>query len=744
MAPEASTGGSIAMPTVGALVWQPHLPPLVCALAIAALAGSGVALYRRILTRMSAKKAALLMIPRVLLLALLVVALLEPLWSVRHRIRDARQVLLLTDVSSSMDLRDTDEGTRAARARDIAERLKRRLSGQVRLLEFDTDLREPGESSPARTRGTDLGGCLLALSERSDLSSYAALVLLTDGGDEAVESARLPGVPLHVVGVGSDLSRMDDLAISEVQFPVSVENGVDFEIVVDLRANVTPGNSQSAPDLKRRQLTLEREENGAWKKHSEKTADLSNRRARLKFGVLEEDPGLARFRLRLEPLEHECSSLNNARTFSIEVRRKSLHVLFFTRELGAQLKMMRSELAADPGVTFTALFRTIGERFTVQGERVGGDDLQAGFPRSADDLERFDCVIVGSFPAEAWVEEQMEALVRYAEKGGAVIFLGGQHSFAQGDYEGTPLAALFPWDIAAGGRELLRGAFPVSIPAGALNHPIVYGLASLLLEQGQVTVESANPTGDLKPGATALMNAGLGSRITAIVAVQQFGNGRILAVASNTLWKWARQASAVKEVYGTFWRQAVRNLAGPGEGGELLSVKWDRVSYRAGEQAVARIRVPRDRAEHLRLKATLAMAAETRQIPVTPLPGQARAFEARLLFKKRGTHRFVLSAYDGETLIESYEKVFPIVPLLDEGTRLEVDSRFLQQLAEKGAGMYVPETETDRLLEHLTRDQPGETMVSETSLVRGSSAFALCFLAVLVAEWILRRALNLF
>ena len=42
---------------------------------------------------------------------------------------------------------------------------------------------------------------VLAVSERPDLANSKAVVLVTDGGDEAVESQTMGGAPLYIVGV---------------------------------------------------------------------------------------------------------------------------------------------------------------------------------------------------------------------------------------------------------------------------------------------------------------------------------------------------------------------------------------------------------------------------------------------------------------------------------------------------------------------------------------------------------------
>ena len=733
-------------PWTAMLVWHPHLSPLACGVLIIALVGWSLLLHRRMRTRMSRRKAWVLGIPKALALLLLIIALLDPAWSTSLEQRPAdSSVLVLLDRSSSMDVIDDGKDARLARAERAVEQLEasvpRHLSLDLRA--FDAELRD-GDAGPATNalRGTDIAGALVSLTGESDLSSYAAVVLFTDGGDEPVQTAALPPVPLHVVAVGTDASQWHDVAVASVEFPATVEEGTEFEVRADLRGHVRSVAALAEP----LRVVLEREKDGEWGTEAEQQVDLSNLRARVTFRTTCEEAFLQKHRVVVAGIEGELSELNNRRTFAVDVNRKALHVLFYTREVGTGLKMIRSDLASDPGITFTALFRTIGERFTIQGERLEGDDsLEAGFPEDPEVLGLFDCVVLGSFPASEWRPAQVEALVTFVQEGGAVIFMGGEHSFGRGGYAGTPLADLLPWAVSDAEPDMERGRLPVTVPTSAADNPIIYGLGERLLEDGAPALEAVNVTGGLKPGAVSLMNAVLQQRSVPVVALQRFGNGRTLSIASNTMWKWARGSAALRAAHSLFWRQAVRHLCGSVEGGRLLSVRWDRPGYRPGEQASAEIRIlgGQQRSE-LELRAMLSVDGESSRLPVEPLEGQRNASVIRMVFTQRGTYRFRLVAYEGENAVETYEKSLFIAPRLDEGANLEVDEPFLRELAERGGGLFVRETGIDELAERLAERNQGRMIVSETSLVHGSPVFFILFLLVLVAEWTIRRWMNLF
>jgi hypothetical protein len=296
---------------------------------------------------------------------------------------------------------------------------------------------------------------------------------------------------------------------------------------------------------------------------------------------------------------------------------------------------------------------------------------------------------------------------------------------------------LYPWQLNASEPELARGEFTVSVPAAGAGNPIIAGLEETLAQQGAV-VSSANLPGMLKPGATPLLAVNVGERSVALAAVQSFGKGKVLGVASNTIWEWARKTEVMRGAYATFWRQAVRNLTGKVEGGRVLSVRWDKEFYRPGDLAVMEIRCA-----ELRLTAAVTMNNETKPLAVEPVKGRAGESAVQWRFKERGEYVFRLVAYQGENVLESYEKTQPVAPLLAEGSRLELDEEGLKKLAEKGGGMFLRESEAGQLAKNLAARLWQKTTLSEMPLAQAGPWFVLIVLGLLASEWWMRRKMNL-
>jgi uncharacterized membrane protein len=726
--------------------WHPRFSGVWCGVIFVAAAAWLYFLHRRMLRRVSPGKARWLLLPKILTLLALLVVLFDPVSAVQKNESVKGKLLVLVDSSASMDVADDYRQSRAARAKNIVESWKSALPREVSLdeLAFDTTIHPLRQKSASALRGTDLGGCLLALSERNDLASYLGVALLTDGGDEVLENPALPKLPLYVVGIGTDPATWNDVALAGADCPATAEKDVDFEISADVQARAGHGGD-FAQQLTQVHILLERAtETNAWEKISGQTVDLSNLHRLVHLPVKCSEVGIQRYRVSVGPVAGELSPLNNSQIVTVIVQKKSLHLLFFAEELGQEFKVLRNELAHDPGIAFTALFRTTGNRFMLQGDRQPGDEALAdGFPVTKKGLEPYDAIVLGSFPAADFSAQQMETLVQFCENGGTVIFLGGDASFGRGGYAGTPLAALLPWRISDREPEQAHGIFPVRVPPMGTGNPILAGVEDILARRS-VSLDAVNLVGELKPGAQALLGTRVGQQDLAVVAMQPFGKGKVMAIATSTLWKWAMQPEPVRPAYGLFWRQAVRILTGKTEGGQNLSVRWDKDFYRPGELATAEIRALGSDAAAVQFNATLAAKNQAAPVTVEPVAGQVQTFRVQFRFRERGDYNFRLVAYQGARVLESYEKNFPVAPLMSEGSRLEIDELFLKKLAEAGNGMYFSENNANQLPQQLAGKNSRKITAEESSLAEAGPWFLLAFLAVLVFEWIFRRKQGLF
>jgi hypothetical protein len=304
---------------------------------------------------------------------------------------------------------------------------------------------------------------------------------------------------------------------------------------------------------------------------------------------------------------------------------------------------------------------------------------------------------------------------------------------------------LFPWSISAGEPKLQTGQFTVNVPLSAANHSIVSEMSQLLSQASGATVESLNLSGPLRSGAVNLLDASLGNRTVSVIALQRFGEGQTMGVATNTMWKWTQESEVLKQAYSHFWRQSVRNLSQWEEGERFVGIKWDKKNYKPGEQASATIRVAgRYNPGQLHLKATLKAGEEPHSVSVEPVMGRENTFRAEMVFSKRAEYLFQVDAHVGEKLLESYEKTLVVGPSVNEGANLEVDHAFLDNLAMRSGGSYFRENELDDLVEALKSRIIDYAVSVEIPLVQDKYIYIVIFLVILMLEWTMRRKMNLF
>jgi hypothetical protein len=730
------------------LRWRGHLHPVLAAAIILILVAWLIFLFKRQRASRSLRQTVALLLPKVLIVLLLVLAYFDPVRSVIQKPKKDKKIMVLVDASSSMDCEDEPGSSRAERADGLSRRLTEQLQSLIDLetANFDMDVHRPDGTGAAtdQVRGTNLAKSLVTIADTANDSEYMAAILLTDGGDELVRNPRLPQVPLHVASVGTSPETWDDLSVADVTAPAIVEAGGKLEVSADIEARFGSKDFQMKVQLAR--VRLEEKLQDEWQVRGSEYVRFDNPRTRARFSVdAPDEPGPTMFRINVQNMPGELSELNNTRNFELDVREDTLHVLFFAQELGWDFTMIRKELAGDPSVELTALFRVSEQRFVVQGSRQPGDEqLEAGFPKSKGVLDLFKCVIVGSFSASQWRPDQLKALSDYVRDGGAVIFLGGEKSFGQGGYTGTPIESLLPWRIGAAQSEFQVGQFGVSVPPAAMANTIIAETARIISQAEAVSVESVNVEGPVKTGGVTLLEASVAGRLVPLISMQRFGQGQTMAIATNTLWKWRRASAELIEAHGHFWRQAVKNMTGWEEGQRFISVTWDQEQYNPGDSAVATIRIAgRHDTDKLNLKAGSTVEGKVTPVSVEPVMGRENTFTAEVAFTRSAEYAFELQALVGEQILESYERKIAVGTKLNEGANLEVDHAFLSSLASQGGGMYFPEAQFESLIGTLRSQLLGRVVSMEIPLIQDKFIYILIFVGILMLEWIIRRRMNL-
>lgn len=734
---------------IGMLVWRPHLATLASSLVILGVMGWLYLMWCRYRTRYTVRKSLALMAPKFLCTLLVLLALMDPAWRDVGQPDASQKVAVVTDISTSMDVEDHASGSRGERAGTIVDDIEGRLRGtaQVDRYRFDVDILDRDTKTVEGIRGTDLGRTLVSLSERADVSACKAVVLLTDGGDEAIRSERFPPVPVYVFGIGTDPSRWDDLAIGNADIPEEVELDTPFKVSSEIVVH------NASPDFAGRiesvDVRLEKRVDGVYQAVKTQTVDPRKNRGRVDFDVpAEKVPGSYAYRLAVAGVPGEMTELNNTLDFTVDIRARSLNVLLYGNMLDWDFAMLKRELAADPTIKLTSVYRKNTDVFVIDGVRHEGDTaFTRGFPTDEKALGLYTIVILGSFRADLMAPDAFVALKAYVEGGGNLVLLGGRNSFDAGGYYRTAMAPLLPWKESETGQRISTGMFPVVVPPEAEGHGLMAATAAILKGVASPVLESVNRVGERRSGTLGLMTGVAGSSVVPVVALQPYGKGQTLGVATDTLWRWGRMDGDISNAYHQFWRDAMRYLSGEVEGSRFLTVKWDRPRYRPSEEALGNVTVAGRYAEGaVDLKGTVEHAGESRDLPIVLKTGSD--FQTRVFFPRPGDYLVKLEATLGGEPLDAYERTIRIGSGVSEGANLAVDHPFLQNLAARGGGYYGREGDTDKLLQRLKAvlllgEEMRDTPVVRKPALLGLPIYIVLLMGALLWEWILRRRMNI-
>ena len=543
--------------------------PWAIALGAAAVAGAlTLRTYAQVRGNSQPLDRAVLAAIRLGAIAVVAFCLLQPVVVLSSVVPQQNFLGVLVDDSRSMQIADRDE---TERLRFVEDRL--RAGGDLRTaleerfaLRFfgfstETDRLDDVDELTYRGTRTHLGQALERAHEELTGVPLSGLVVVTDGADNAdggLGESLLPiqaaGIPVFTVGLGRETFDRD-IQLSRVETPRRVLRGA--ALVVD--AVVTHRGYRGET------VTVQVEDEGriVGSEEVELGRDGEPRTVRLRFTAAEEGPRL--FTFRVSPRPGEMVTQNNVRDALMLVENHSEKVLYFEGEPRFEVKFLRRAVADDENLHVSILQRTAENKF-MRLDVEDADDLVGGFPTTRADLYRYSGLVLGSIEANYFTPDQLRMIADFVNnRGGGLLMLGSQRSFAEGGYAGTPVADVLP--VVLGDAEAEEDFFvEVAVEptrAGATH------AATQIAESEELSVDRwnelppitiVNPITEVKPGATTLLTSASDDLV--VLAFQRYGAGKSLAFPVQDSWMWQMHADIAVEdmTHETFWRRMLRWL----------------------------------------------------------------------------------------------------------------------------------------------------------------------------------------
>ncbi len=240
---------------------------------------------------------------------------------------------------------------------------------------------------------------------------------------------------------------------------------------------------------------------------------VSSRTVRFEGGLQFEDidfrvdiyeKGAVQVDVRIEPFDDEVSAENNQAQRSIRVVNEKVNVLYIEGNARWEYRYLRAILKRDPRISATFIGSNVGPEVA----RNSSEHIER-FPNNRDDAFQYDLVILGDVDAGFFREEELsllEELVR--DRGASLLMLcGPMHS--PRSYDGTPVQAMLPvrFEPDAGWEEVPPSVYPVLTPEGRSSLVMTLENESELNDRiwsRMAPMDHLPPLIGPKPGATVL------------------------------------------------------------------------------------------------------------------------------------------------------------------------------------------------------------------------------------------------
>jgi len=561
--------------------------------------------------------------------ALLMVVLLMLQPAVRlskvAKVKDRAAVLL--DVSESMSL-PAGEGdeTRSERALDFLrknERFFKQLEAEYAFAwyVFDKELEKlegPPETLTTDGEGTDVTAAVSAMAGSGSGVPLAGVVLISDGADTTrlgserggFEEAELAALfkdmdaPVNTVLAAGEAD-LRDLSIVELSHDDYGFVHNPFEVLVKIRSQGKLA-AEAPVIFKQGGRVL-----------ATQTVKLADGEAEAVLSFTPRQVGEFLFSIEVPEVPGELTGINNVVRFPLKVLRDKIRILYIVGNPSWDERFLRGVMKKDPAVDLVS-FYILRERW--DDYRAMQEDVSLiPFPTHklfTEELDTFDMVIWQNFRGFMYMHgnysKYMAELNRFVrERGGALLMIGGHRAFFGQGRMDPMLLDILPVVPAEDVPNYIEEDFKIELTDAGMRHPVMSvaeGEARLEVWSRLPALGGINRTAG--PAAEALVLAEHGTRTASghklpVIAVREAGEGRVMAVMTDTSWRWnfvAVGQGMSNKHYQRFWENSLRWLLRDPQM-RLITLSADKGRTRPGQPVTVMLEVldetyePTDRAE---------------------------------------------------------------------------------------------------------------------------------------------------
>ena len=697
-----------------------------------------------------------------LLAALVLVLLWQPAITVAELKPQQNIIAVLVDDSRSMGLAE-DGVTRQAQAvkalqNGVLAGLNR--SFQTRLYRVDDaparidSLKDLQPNAPS----TRLGDSLKQLSEETSDLPIGAVVLLSDGDDNAggigadvINALRARHIPVHTVGFGRERAEHDVELEDAVIAPRALVNSrLAATITLHQRGyagakinlTVRDVSAGQAKVLAARSITL--------------GPDGNLQTETLMFDI--GGAGARTLQIAAAPLAGEQNTANNTLTRVVNVGSEPRRILYIEGEPRWEYKFIRQAEEDDRMVQIVSMVRTSENKIYRQGIS-DPKELAEGFPSRPEDLFSYQGLMIGSVEAGYFTPVQQELIREFVDRrGGGVLLLGGQFAMADGGWNATKLTDLMPTVLPSQSPTFHREADPKNGTTHTTAELAPAGVDSIITRLADDPAANAakwkklpylmdyQDPGTPKPGASVLANmiTPEGRKLPLLIT-ENFGRGRSAIMASGGSWRWQMSSPLGDTAHDLFWQQLLRWLVSDTPGHVSASVPAQMLLDSGAVTITAGVRDSQyNPAPDAKVEAhILGPSGVSALLEMTPVPDNPGQFQAAWSAPKPGAYLTEVMAQRADptgTVKELGRDVltFQRMDGVAENFHTEQNRDLLERLATQTGGQYWKPADLGKLAGGIPFSEAGVTM-RETKDLWDLPLVFFVLLLLRFSEWWLRR-----
>lgn len=720
-------------------------------LIVASVAGLGWLIRSRLpeaAPRMQTWRAGAVWLLQSLLVALVLVLLWQPAITVAELKSQQNMIAVLVDDSRSMAIADSGSDgktTREAAAvrslnAGILAGLQRRFQTRVYRLDAGIARIAKVDDMQPTAGATHINDGLKQLAAETADLPVGAVVLLSDGGEngggidlDTISALRNRRLPVHTIGFGKEQAA-HDVEMEEVS--------VASRAMADSRMKATVSFRQRGYAGGKTVLAVRDGDKLLASKDVVLGADGVIQTETVFFNA--GTAGVKHVQFSLEPLAGEENVANNATARLVSVSGDKRRILYVEGEPRWEYKFIRRAAEDDHGMQVVSMLRTTENKIYRQGIS-DPSELADGFPVKAEDLFRYDGIIIGSVEAGYFTPRQQELLREFVDRrGGGLLFLGGRFALADGGWGASSVTELLPTFLPNGKNTFHRDPATAQLTSAGADSAV-----TRLLDDPAKNVErwkklpymmDYQDAGTPKPGATVLAEMNVGRARLPLLVTQSYGRGRTAVMATSGTWRWQMSQALGDPTHDMFWRQLLRWVAADSPGRVVASMPVQRLMDDGHVWLTATVRDKEfTPAPDARVVAhMIGPEGISALVDMTPVPDNAGTFQAEWTAEKPGSYLAEVTAGRGPEELGRDVLTFERTDGMAENFHTEQNRELLEKLSSQTGGRYWKTDELKRLPAEISYSEAGIS-VRDTKELWNMPIVFLMLLGLTSGEWLLRR-----